>query len=356
MRVRKNRLKVKRLFILGAGTSFSASRVKSPDANNVSPLDKDFCKRISKLKDRKRPLWLSKAVREIINHWKDHREFDEFGLESAIIRQLSHMEFIKAIQPRRNFNYTEREFLNQIGHLITFILKQARESELEPYKKLAKKYFRTSNFNNIHNRIITFNYDDLLDQHLINRFEVEQLYSDRIKQSRDQPEQRCRITCDHPLMIKLHGSINWRCSTDEFFKIIDGTAYGEDLVSIDSVWHSGERVPTPTDNDSPCIIPPMPEKPITRIALFKDLWTKAAEYLSMAEEIIICGYSLPDTDQLAFSLFSNFENKQRLKKVVVVDPEPQILKKWRTLLNRTNVTKKVQWTYHSDFVEYVDSL
>ena len=101
-------------------------------------------------------------------------------------------------------------------------------------------------------------------------------------------------------------------------------------------------------------MPPIPDKPMTKIRLFEFLWTRACEYLHEAENITICGYSLPDTDSLAMSLFGNLSNT-RLKRVTVIDPDPSILQRWRDLLIN-NRNSRAQWTYHSDFREYVESL
>ena len=153
------------------------------------------------------------------------------------------------------------------------------------------------------------------------------------------------------LIIKLHGSVNWRCSTKEFNKLVNKSHSNEEVYYLDSVWYSRSGSPSPSDNTSPLIIPPLPLKPITQIKLFCFLWTKAYEYLHEAKELIICGYSLPDADYLAQSLFGNFSNKS-IKQVTVVDPDPSILKKWRNLLRRKNVNTKARWTYYESFEEY----
>jgi hypothetical protein len=85
--------------------------------------------------------------------------------------------------------------------------------------------------------------------------------------------------------------------------------------------------------------------------LFQFLWTKAAEYLSKCEELIICGYSLPATDSLAGSLFGSFEN-QKIQSVTIIDPSPEILMKWKKLLNRKGIATNT-WNYFSDLDEFL---
>lgn len=107
------------------------------------------------------------------------------------------------------------------------------------------------------------------------------------------------------------------------------------------------------DGISPCIIPPVIVKPITTISLFRFLWTRAFEYLHECKEIYVCGYSLPPTDALAGSLFKNFTNSS-LEKVVVVDPNPAMITRWRNLLSRSRV-KQATWEYYPDFSDFVQA-
>lgn len=348
------RLKLNKLFILGAGASFSATQKGGTASSSIAPLDIHFCSRIFNL-DYMRPKWVSETTQKIIHAWADHKDFQTFGLESAIIRQLSHMKFFDAINKRRRVSCTQSEYINNIAHLITFVLKKAKESSDMPYRRMTSKLFPiggTSNEAEI-NRIITFNYDDLLDNHLLARFSPERIYFDHISRNPGAVRRR-RERFPKPLLVKLHGSVNWLCSTEEFLKLIDDNGGREEELWVESVRYAKNAVPSPSDNESPCIIPPIPDKPITRISLFKFLWSVACEYLHEAEEIVICGYSLPETDSMALSLFGNLRN-ERLKKVTVIDPNPAILARWRDLLIRPGVSS-AQWVYHSDFSEYVEHM
>jgi hypothetical protein len=99
---------------------------------------------------------------------------------------------------------------------------------------------------------------------------------------------------------------------------------------------------------------PLPQKPITQIRLFCFLWTLAYEYLHEARELIICGYSLPETDKLAHSMFSNFANK-KLKSITIVDPNPYIMHKWRDLFRRSSINNRARWSYYESFTEFVQN-
>lgn len=351
LKQKRNRLKVKRLVVLGAGASYAASHRRNLSAK-TTPLDETFCKVIRSI-DLVNPHWVKHSVSAVEKAWKQNQPMDEFGLEAAIMRQLSTAEFFDAIHQRRKIgtNLTNAEYLNHIAHLITFVLKRCGESDPKLYGKLAKKLFPMNrSVDTMTNRVITFNYDILLDAYLLKRFRPSAVYFDDVRTSEKSVEEKQRF--EHPLLIKLHGSINWRCSSDEFESIVSDGADKDKVQRINKVWLS-QQTPQPADNISPCIIPPLPSKPITRISLYRFLWTKAFEYLTEAEELVVCGYSLPDTDQLAGDLFSQFSN-QNLKAVTVVDPDPMILSKWRNLLTRKKIAPR--WVYFGNFQEYVESL
>jgi hypothetical protein len=346
-------LLVKKLYVFGAGSSFSATRRNK--VQKRAPLDKDFCKHIEQLKATI-PTWVGCSQAYLLKEWKDHLPFKDYGLEQAIIKQIGHLDFINAIHPRRRKDDVSTfTYLNHLSHIICYLLRRAREIKYGPYETFFKKvFFPAKKALDVKDRIITFNYDELFDKHLLKKFPVQEIYFDKLKDSRTSSNRR-KEKFDHPLLIKLHGSINWQCSTDEFKKIIKASSKDDKRYYIDSVWFSRSGCSSPDDSFSPLIIPPLPQKPITQIELFCFLWTKAFEYLQEAEELIVCGYSLPATDNLAQSLFGNFANK-KLKMITIVDTDPLILKKWRDLLRRKNINSSVTWNYYETFEEYVGKI
>jgi len=348
MKTSHNRYKLSRLFIIGAG----ASRCASTDLKKA-PLDKEFCKEILDL-DTVRPSWVAESKEIVCRKWAYPTPFEDMGLEEAVLRQMSHFEFLDAIHPRRRpTSISGPEYLNHVAHLITFILRKSKETSASLYSKFVNKVFTNSRISEINDRIITFNYDDLLDKHLISKFPVQEVYFDRMKRYRNDRDRRLE-RFEHPLLIKLHGSVNWRCETNDFKRIID-TKYrstaNDDFINI---WYSERGYNSPSDTVSPFIIPPLPTKPITEFGISRFLWTKAYEYLHEAKEIIVCGYSLPNTDQLAYSLFSNFVNRS-IEKVTIVDIDTNVLRKWRQLLGRNNIRIK-EWVWESDFYDYVENM
>lgn len=352
MRDEAQRPQIDTLFVLGAGSSYAATYAKNR-STSVAPLDKNFCERIRTL-DYRRPKWVAEAVHLVRSRWKDAAPFESFGLEAAIIRQVSHLEFFDSIQPRRRGSCTSEEYLDTLVHLICFVLHLAKEVDASPYQKLASHAYPAGRpAEGYRNRIVTFNYDTLLDRYLLDRFSIERVYFDRLKRTPDQGDRRHERHSD-PLLIKLHGSTNWHCRTNEFKHIVGSVAEESAPYFIDPIWHDDSSRLAPSDDASPCIIPPLPLKPITSLSLFHHLWTRAYEYLHTAKRIVICGYSLPPADTLAVSMFGNFEN-QDLESVVVVDPNPGILRNWQELFRRPKV-RWPRWEYFSDFREYCDAL
>lgn len=362
MRKEENRKKVKKLFILGAGASFSLTKQSLSNVHKQAPLDREFCERIVKLKGKVK--WISEAQQRIKKDWKDHNSFIKLGLEEAIIKQIGHFDFLKSIHSRRSHSRTINEYFYDIIHLIVATLDKAEEKDTDIVKRFIKHIFSGTDYTKQKNRVITFNYDTIIDKHLYNKFKLTEIYFDRIlTEASEAQSKRSGGKIEYPLLIKLHGSINWHVKRQDLDNILNNekiecvkrnttTFDTSDCYFIEKILKK-DSIPSPSDESTPLILPPMPQKPITNIAIFRYLWTYAYEYLHECEEIIICGYSFPETDTLAESMFSNFSNKH-IKKITIIDPNPTVIKKWKDLFSRNNLASKVVWEYYDDFVEYIE--
>ena len=170
MKSTKKQFPVKRLFIFGAGASYSSSF--SPN-KNYAPLDKEFCNRISLL-NYNRPQWVKESCELINVLWQDQSDFTKLGLERALTLQLGNIDFLNAIQPhRRLVAGTRSEYLKHLSHLIVFVLEKATENKHKPYEQFVTKVFNQP-FENCYDRLISFNYDGLLDQYLLAKYLLEQ--------------------------------------------------------------------------------------------------------------------------------------------------------------------------------------
>lgn len=145
-------------------------------------------------------------------------------------------------------------------------------------------------------------------------------------------------------LLKLHGSLNWaRCPEcckvtawrmDKFFSNRNWTIWEEtkDVIlniasQIKQYKHCGE-VPA----EEPYVVPPIWNKTEYHEHL-KPVWQAATNELHEAENIIICGYSLPLTDQFFRFLYAlGTVGQVRLKKFYVFDPNPEVGNRFRDLL------------------------
>ena len=360
MRAKNNRAKIDTLFVFGAGVSKSLTNTKTK-SDRTTPLDSEFTTRIKNVETSRNHKWVNEARNRILNDWKFHVQFHEVGFEKAISQQISDMDFLKAIQPKKGNHYrSEIDYLEDISHITSYILSQSRLNEKMVLSKFIKKFF-DDEIDICKNRIITFNYDTLIDNLIIDRHkDYGKIYFDSIIPfKRFKPK---KLIFKKPLILKLHGSINWKCEKAEYSKVflekptkIKGRTktYNTDGCHfIDKIWID-HKVENPGNNIFPLIIPPIPDKPITNISIFRYLWTYAFEYLHECKELVISGYSLPETDNLAISLFSKFENTN-LKKITIIDPAPETVVKWNNLFNRKGIINpKVE--YYSDFSSYIKS-
>ena len=350
-----NRLKVDTLYILGAGASYALTYVKPKKRDfvkSITPLDCHFIECLKKAKPKTG--WKKKATEIILNDWFDRSPIVSFGLEQAIINRVSHYEFLYNLhQTRTRGKCTNEDYLNNLSHLITAYLQMCRSNSSGETKKFISHVFPVGTSpEEYKNRIITFNYDIIVDRPLIDRgLSRKKLYFDRIVKSRgDGFRRNSDEKFPHPLILKLHGSINWRCDRRHFDKIISGRTNKEEKIEI---WYDEKSTPRPDDDQSPLIIPPIPNKPITDTSLFNFLWTCAYEYLHEAKRIVIVGYSCPPTDVLARTMFTHFQNKS-VREIFVVDPNALALKTYRDLLS-PKVASRAKWGYYSSFSDYIQS-
>lgn len=383
MRTKGNRIaSCETLFVLGAGASYSITKRNSEGKmdSNEAPLDSNFTARIKQPTEyKKKHQWVDAAKSEVSKDFLHHQQFSEIGLERSISLQLANLEFLESIDKSkmRRVKLKSNQFIEKITHLMTFELDRVKIRDSKIVEKFINKYFHQTSVEDCPNRIITFNYDTLIDKYLIDRFKsINKIYFDSIAPNRQSTRNTEKFS--HPLMLKLHGSINWKCQTEEYLKIfkyvnqsitpinsnqIDNRVQNKRIKTktyntegcqyIEKIWLD-KKVDAPGNDTSPLIIPPIENKPITNVAIFRYLWSYAFEYLHECKELVIVGYSLPDSDTLANSLFSQFDN-EKLRKITIVDPSTETVLKWVKLFERMK-KKKFIIEYYTDFCSYIDRL
>lgn len=144
-------------------------------------------------------------------------------------------------------------------------------------------------------------------------------------------------------LLKLHGSINWGMTEDDLivpyhidevrFDLHDasGTVQYDLGSSLTRKEHDGQYLKGP-----PVIIPPTWNKHGYHKQL-AEVWAVAAEEISMANNIIIIGFSMPETDSFFRYLYAlGSESRARIRNFVVVNPDEDgmVEKRFRTLIGK----------------------
>ena len=354
MKIQRYRQPVQWLFVLGAGASLALSAVRSRDNRPnraVTPLDATFlnCLHAS----RPSSGWRRLSTDLLLGDWLDSNPILEHGLERAIIKRVSQYDLLSALHPKRTKGKSDNAaYLNHLSHLVTDYLIKCKSNSSGATRRFVNWVFPPKvHVAEYENRVITFNYDTLLERPLLERgVSRRKIYFDRlVGRQTDGTNRKADEKFLHPLVLKLHGSVNWRCAQRDFESIVHGKA--KELGKI-TIWSDDKPCPNPDDSISPLIIPPIPNKPITAASIFLHLWTTAYEYLYEATELVIVGYSCPPTDTLARTMFTHFENT-RLREISIVDPNAGTLASYREMVPE-KISRRTRWTYFSDFRDYID--
>lgn len=128
-------------------------------------------------------------------------------------------------------------------------------------------------------------------------------------------------------VLKLHGSLNWvykvRSASDVKNAIRNPTTrpilYANQQLPASMKFKENQRLV----DLLPLLVPPIFEKtPRLRQALLP-IWKAAEDRLTRAERLIVFGYSFPDADFFARSLFRrSFHRNASLREIHVIDPAP----------------------------------
>lgn len=350
-----NRQPVETLYILGAGASKALTEVqtrKNQYSRNTTPIDQDFLSLLEHFQLQQG--WQRRSLDLLKSDWLGSNPILDCGLEEAVIKRVADFDMLSALYPDKSRRKcTNEEYLNHLTHLIADYLIKCRSNQSGDTKKFTNWVFPPGHKpESYKNRIITFNYDLIVDRPLLERgISKKKLYFDRIVSS---VEDGIRRTSDekflHPLLLKLHGSVNWRCERRYFNQIVTGIVDEADRIPICTV---DSKCSSPSEDESLLIIPPVPNKPITRASIFRVLWTTAMEYLHEAKRIVIVGYSCPKTDALARSVFTQFRN-MNVTDIFIADPSSDALSKYHGLF-AGRVKKSVRWVYYGGFHEYIEN-
>jgi hypothetical protein len=172
--------------------------------------------------------------------------------------------------------------------------------------------------------VVTFNYDDIIDQHLWEVHRLTTIPEPGIPYwhpdggygffcrpaSMTVEEQDVLMDRTSMYVLKLHGSLNWRVRRGmPSIAPVDSIMHLEDWLPDEPGPEFGERTVTPADIElhlepEPLWVPPVLLKSaIAQQPVLGLVWHRAFEVLHGAQQVVFIGYSFPVTDISARTLF-----------------------------------------------------
>jgi hypothetical protein len=285
-----------RVLVLGAGSSAPAGL---PQAGGIAELVPDF------LEGEAREAWEALTTAGIFELARDF----ELGLTKLDLRLIgarrSGQELTsELVEPTQVSLWEFRQVLLPRGLSDLFLAKvdeAARNpSTLDYLKRFLRRHVEPGD------RIITFNYDCLVEKILCESglWKLRDGYGVDISDT--YPELR-REPASATLVLKLHGSASWFSSFDvarRYIRLAALTQLGYPPLSGSST------TPIPVFHGAvlPSYIKAFVQYPLPQV------WLQAAKALRQAEAVASVGYSFPNADSTARSLFiTNLSASQRLR-------------------------------------------
>jgi hypothetical protein len=147
-------------------------------------------------------------------------------------------------------------------------------------------------------------------------------------------------------LLKLHGSLNWgRCSGCKKLVAWDLSKYlashpwlpydvTTGRLAMSAHFHHFQHCSQSRFEDAPYVVPPTWNKSQYHAEL-ETVWKSAAAELASAANIVVCGYSLPESDQFFRYLYAlGTVGDLRLKNIWVFDPDVAVKERFNKLLGQ----------------------
>jgi len=334
----------KTVFVLGAGASVEAG---APVMNDF--LDKaERLRELGRVSDSQREFDLVFKALAALNHAHSKAVLNVRNIEEVfaafemakLIRRLDPLaiediESLPEAMQRVIVRTLEKSVLFPIEKRVGLKLPGKYEGFADLFIHLAQKY------PDIGNRasIITFNYDICLDMALYQaQVPIEYYLESTQADFRSIP------------LLKLHGSLNWfkcsGCGKPAPWKLRDywtnryQTVYdGETTMEISQRSHEFKHCPNATTPKSAYVVPPTWNKSQYHGEL-ESVWGAAARELSNASNIIVCGYSLPQSDHFFRQLYAlGTISDHRIRNFWVFDPDESVKHRFASLLGQAAIER-----------------
>jgi hypothetical protein len=306
------------LVILGAGATRGASFVRS-DALIAPPLDADFFQ-VLQMSAAGR----TSAGRALIDHVRTVYGPDlGVGLET-VFNNLDAARVFHSTLNVTSGRYLEepKRLIDHLRLVLPMLLGETITGECDFHAAVANRL-------RVGDAVISLNYDCVIDaalrEHSGFRFGPERGGYGVPTQSGADAWRRAgrgRRAKGSILLLKLHGSLNWRgpavplrLRADPYQEVAQGV-----------------------------IAPPLTNKPV-QDAPFKEIWRQARVAVGRMRRLIIVGYSMPDADGLVRALLAT-DLSPFLEDILLVDPSNFVRAKHTTFFTRVAPDARV-YTFQS---------
>lgn len=322
------------VFIFGAGASHEAG---APLMNNFLQVAQDL-RRSGRVQDVDSHFRLVDEARSLLAH--SHSKSTGVDIDN-LETVFSAFELARMVGTLGDM---KKEDLKQLPHAYRIVIARTLEETLdfqntqrgilapEPYVRFANALVDLQSERKPIPTLISFNYDLGLDWALMKAgFNINYGFA------QGRPIASVNL-------FKLHGSINWvyseRDKCPEHWDLRDANAHQQNFLyetsdivryrlspNLNLFRQSENGEPT-----LPLIIPPTFNKGAENSYL-NQVWSSAAEALKEAENIIVIGYSLPETDQFFKYLYSiGTIGRSIIRKFWVIDPSEISHERFQSLL------------------------
>ena len=277
----------------------------------LSPLDADFFdllqRAASETSDSDEPA-LKHVIKQVqklsYDHWRSmERSFYTLQLRAYMGAKLTNDD-----------DRPDERVIKEFAQCVQVLLRKAHGKRMCLHHMRLLRHFRQDD------TVISFNYDLVPERAL-----------KPVAEERGVPLERSlyglapnKSGHDLPVLLKLHGSSNWKLTAERGAERIEVRTKSWDQLDETPGYrgHLGEGSAFP-------IFLPFWDKRIERRP-WLNLWRTAYERLTNVEAIIVWGYSLPPTDIKAEQFFTLALGERQLP-LCVIDPSEQTRRRWRQL-------------------------
>lgn len=338
------------LFVFGAGATRGCSFVDPKKDPCLPPLDVDFFTQLQRVRNKKHYPLIKQVMRDVVDLFGSN--FD-VTMETVFTTLEHTLRMLDTTGESRDFNKKDlRMKKSRLGQAIAVVLEDSlAEKDEEGHSRLTplecEHHQRfVSDILRPGDDIVSFNYDCSLDYALKGNGDGK--WNARYGYGFKLGAKGSLLTGDafwNPSVIaekdttvhyyKLHGALHF---------VINEKTGKVRLKNRPYTRQSGNMKFT--------IIPPEWHKAYDK-GVFAVLWNKAAEAVHCAEHIVVIGYSMPLMDLHSSTLFrTSVNSKQKLKSLVVVNPDRSARRRIRTILQRglNPDTKVISFDCISHFV------